>query len=418
MKKSRDEHSGIKSRNELDVVRSIPSSQHTSGKQSQQTGSNVPQQSAGDTPGTKIATTNIGPILFNCTDLSQFIASIKQSLPFRGYSMSRFYLCEHNGLQFLTKMAFYNKTAPELYLKSNPELLSHIDAEISILRVFNEKFTEGGITPCVIELIYSQICEGLSALTPAEDICSHLLPNYDTITPSDNVEQSLCNQKNLVDEGLAYDKIAFLVLDKCDQSLSQWLRGYSGSPVSFALLKSILFMILHAFVMFRRAYPGFIHYDLHDDNILLKIDNDYVFDPHNPRFLLFPVDGATYAVPYFGIIPKIIDFGFSSLPEKNLVSNVVADKIQMYFRADHDIILLLYWIRKQLITANVQNAAAVFSLLAELDPTGVHKHYNTKTIRKMHDKILSYEDMLKLPVWDIYRKHVPSKYVWREYNSI
>lgn len=365
---------------------------------------------------------DVGGTLFNCTDLSKFIESIKRALPFRGYSMSRFYICEHNGLQFLTKMAFYNKTAPELYAAPAPTAgiapVPHIDAEIGILKVFNRRFTKGNITPCVIELLYSKVCDGLTAITPSDDICAHLLPNYDTITPSNNVEQSLCHQKNLIEHGFAHDKIAFLVLDECDQSLAQWLRGYTGSPVGFSLLKSILFMVLHAFVMFRRAYPGFTHYDLHDDNILLKIDHGYSFDPHHPQFMVFNVDGATYSVPYFGIIPKVIDFGFSTLPEENIVSNVVADRIQMHFRVDHDIILLLYWIRDRLVSGRVQNADAALDLLSTLDPSGAHKHYNTRTIRGMNSGILSYEEMLKLSIWDGYRKHVPSKYVRHEYDGI
>lgn len=367
-------------------------------------------------PTQKSITAGIGPALFDCNNLTNFITSIKRALPFRGYSMSRFYLCEYNGVQFLTKMAFYNKTAPELYNKIDTSLMSHIDAEISILRIFNKQFIDHNITPCIIELIYSKICSGLSAITPSEDICAHLLPNYNTLTPSNNVEQSLCNQKNLVDDGLAYDKTAFLVLDKCDQSLAQWIRGYTGSPVSFALLKSILFMVLHAFVMFRRLYPRFTHYDLHDDNILLKIDHTYVFDPHNPQFLVFLVDGVTYSVPYFGIIPKIIDFGFSSLPEEQIVSNIVADRVQMHYRVDHDIILLLYWLHDKLVTG--PDTMSALNLLSELDPSGAYKHYNTQTIRGLSDKILSYDETMKLPTWDCYRKQVPNKHVWHTYNSL
>jgi hypothetical protein len=177
-------------------------------------------------------------------------------------------------------------------------------------------------------------------------------------------------------------------------------------------------MILHAFVMFRRAYPGFTHYDLHDDNILLKIDHSYVFDPHSPQFLVFTVDGETYSVPYFGIIPKVIDFGFSTLPEKKIMSNVVADKLQMHYRVDHDIILLLYWIRDKLVGGSAHHNAQALGLLSEIDPSGAHKHYNTNIIRGMGDKILSYEQMLKLPLWDSYRKHVPAKYVWHAYDGI
>ena len=44
---------------------------------------------------------------------------------------------------------------------------------------------------------------------------------------------------------------------------------------------------------------------------MLKIDFRYKFDPSRPKYMKFIVGADVFYVPYFGIIAKIIDFGFS-----------------------------------------------------------------------------------------------------------
>lgn len=357
--------------------------------------------------------------LFNCENLTDFIASIIQILPYRGFSLSRFYLCELDGIKFLTKLCFYRKTSIEIYGKAPENVSSHIDAEVNILRVLNEKFTRAGVTPCIIELVYSKVCDDLSKLVPKESVCEHLLTIEGDITPEDDIKQLLCRHSDLIKNDLAFNKCAFLVLDRCDLSLDEYLLKSINTPISLAVFKSLLFMVIHTFYTISSVYPGFRHYDLHTENIMLKFDPNYKFKASDAKFLIFVVDGERYSVPYFGIFPKIIDFGFSSLPEENIMSNAIADKERMYHRTQNDILFLFHWIYFRIRNMPGDKLNRIDKLLQKLEPNRSYVQYYTEHIRKIEHKIPTYEQMIKNRVWDEYKRHKASKnQIYSEYNEI
>jgi serine/threonine protein kinase len=347
--------------------------------------------------------------LFDCTNLANFIASIIQILPYRGFSMSRFYLCELDGIKFLTKLCFYRKTAIEIYGKTPAAALSHVDAEINILRILNEKFTGRNITPCIIELVYSKVCNTMSKMVPKENVCEHILTEEGDVVPEDDIKQLICRHKDLVKNDLAYDKCAFLVLDKCDMSLDEYLQKSINTPISLAVFKSILFQVIYTFYTITKVYPGFRHYDLHTENIMLKFDPNYKFKVSDPKFLVFTIEGEQYSVPYFGIFPKIIDFGFSSLPEENIVSNAIADKERMYHRTQNDILFLFHWIHFRIRHMANDKLNRIDKLLQQLEPNRSYVQYYTEYIRKIEHKIPTYEQMVKNRVWNEYRQHRAQK---------
>lgn len=363
----------------------------------------------------KLAASNI----FNCSNLADFISTIVAVLPYKGVSMSRFYICEYEGVRFLTKFCFYQKSSPEIYGKATKGMVSHIDAEINILITFKEKVINKNITPCILELVYETTCEGISKLTPKEKICERLMIDYCETLPEDDVEQLVCKYNELVKNGLAHDKCAFLVLEKCDMSLDIYLRKNINTSVSLAVFKSLLFMIIYTIYALNRIYPRFRHFDLHTENIMLKFDPNYKFKATNPKFLLFTIDGETYSVPYFGIIPKIIDFGFSSLPEEGIISVATENRMQMYYRADNDLLYLFHWIHYTLSRAKGDKLSRVDKLLTHLEPNHAYVQYSTPYIRKIEDKIPTYEQMIKNNVWDEYKKYkVPKTQVYNEFTPI
>lgn len=357
--------------------------------------------------------------LFNCSDLTEFTSSIVKILPYEGVSMSRFYICEVEGIRFLTKLCFYRKEAPEIYGKVNRDLLAHVDAEINILKILRDKIIDNNISHCILELVYEKVCDGLGKITPKEKICEQLVLDYKETRPEDDVEQLLCKYSDLVKNNLAYDKCAFLVLEKCDMSLDEYLLKSINTPVSLAVFKSLLFQIIYTMYAINYIYPGFRHYDLHTDNIMLKFDPNYKFKATNPKFLVYHIDGERYSVPYFGIIPKIIDFGFSSLPEEGIVSNATDDKVRMYYRSNNDLLFLFRFIHYTLSRSGGDKLGRVDKILSNLEPNRTYVQYYTEHIRKIEDKIPTYEQMVRNRVFDEYKKHAPPKtQIYNEFTPL
>lgn len=357
--------------------------------------------------------------LFNCSDLSGFVASIIQILPFKGVSLSHFYDCEIDGIRFLTKMSFYRKTHMERYGVIPKNVMSETDAEINILIVLKEKFTDNNVTPCIIELVYYKICNGLSKITPREKICEQLVSGYKGNSLENDVDHTMCTYRDLVKNNFAHDKCAFLVLDKCDMTLDHYLRKSINTPVSLAVFKSLLFQIIYTVYAINKVYPGFRHYDLHTENIMLKLDPNYKFKATNPKFLIFTIDGEQYSIPYFGIIPKIIDFGLSTLPEEGLISVVTADRMAMYYRSENDLLFLFHHITHTLYHKDKDKLGRVDKILQHLEPNRAYVQYYTEHIRKLGDKIPTYEQMIKNHVWDEYKKiKVPNSQIYNSFTPL
>jgi hypothetical protein len=124
---------------------------------------------------------------------------------------------------------------------------------------------------------------------------------------------------------------------------------------------------------------------------------------------VFTIDGARYAVPYFGIVPKIIDFAYSVLPEEGVVSNVVKDRATMFSRPHNDLLVLFHWVHQHSIRAGRDKMGRINKILHQLEPNGSYIQFNADHIRKIESQIPTYEDMIKNPVWDEYKKFSPPK---------
>lgn len=357
--------------------------------------------------------------IFDCNDLALFASTIVQTLPYHGISKSKFYICELHGVRFLTKLSFYRKTAAELYGKKNVKVMPQPDAELQILRLFRENIIENNITPCILELITDKVCTGIEKLAPDDRECEKLIVDYEGEQLPDNIDQLFCRYNDFVKHGLAHNKCVFMVLEKCDMPLDEYLQKSVNSPVGVAIFKSILFMVIHAFYSINFIYPKFRHYDLHTDNIIIKFDTKFRFKGTEPKFLVFHIDGIPYVLPYFGLIPKVIDFAYSVLPEEGIYSNIIEDRAQMYYRADNDLLYLFHWIYRIVVTSNNPNMSKIESLLSSLEPNGTYKHHYTSYIRKIASDIPSYHTMLRNKVFDEYRNYkVSPGQIHAEYTGV
>ena len=340
--------------------------------------------------------------IFNCKDFEPFINSIEEVLSYRGVSMSHFYICNIEGVRFLTKLSFYRKTAPELYSSLKSNTIPQVDAEIQILEKLRDRIIVPGVSPCILELVYEKRCNRVTSAV-SKKVCKDITFGMEG-TLYESVQQMLCLYNDLVYRGLAHDRCAFIVLERCDITLDEYLRKMYNTPISVAILRSLLFQIIYTFYSISRIYPKFRHNDLHTENVMLKVDLRYKFDSTKPKYMRFIVGDTVHYVPYFGIIAKIIDFGYSQIPEENILSNATDDLVNMFYRSKNDLLLLFYWIHNTLKNTPSPGNEEIFRILEKLEPNRSYILYQTERIRGIESLIPTYADMVHNNIFSDYKK--------------
>jgi hypothetical protein len=353
--------------------------------------------------------------IFNCKKFEPFINSIIEVLSFRGVSMSHFYICEIEGVRFLTKLSFYRKSAPELYASTSKKTIPQIDAEIQILHLLRDNIINAGISPCILELVYEKRCSGITSTVNKKKCKDVSFGGENTVYES--VQQILCLYNDMVRSGLAHDKCAFIVLERCDITLDEYLRKMYNTPTNVAVIRSLLFQIIYTMYAVTKIYPKFRHYDLHTENVMLKIDFKYKFDPTRPKYMKFVIGDQSYYVPYFGIIAKIIDFGYSQIPEEGVISNATDDLVNMFYRSNNDLLLLFYWINNVLHNNSSPSNDEIMKMLATLEPARTYVLYQTERIRNIEDQIPTYRDMVMSSVFNEYKRDIGTAEIFGTYKS-
>jgi hypothetical protein len=356
--------------------------------------------------------------IFNCSDLQPFIDSVQTIMRYSGQSGSRFFMCEYEGYKFLTKFCIYKKHYIELSGIKQSGTVQPTDAEIRILKIFKEKFIETNITPCIIELIYDKVCEKMIKLYPSYSRCEELIIS-DVQTPRDEIEQTVCNYVDLINNDLAFDKCAFLVLEKCDITFAEYINKSINTPVSLAVFKSLLFQIIYTIYAISIVYPEFRHGDFHADNIVLMFDPMYKFKFTNPKCLIYHIDDNVYSVPYFGIIPKIIDFERSTLPEEGINNVFMEDKWAKYYTIKNDLLVLYGSIYEIVVHAGTDKFGRVDKILSSLDPDRMHTHTHPEYIRTHEREIPTYKQMATNKIFDEYKQFkAPISQIYKEFTPV
>jgi len=360
--------------------------------------------------------TLVGDKLFNCRNLSKFKKSIVQVLNFRGASMSHFFLCELAGERFLTKLSFYRKTAKELY--DMPEsATNNTDTEIKILAILKETITDKNISPCILEMIHVTICTDITRLMPVPlKDCGDFILNPENDSLESDIDKIICRQADLAREGLSYNRCAFIVVEKCDMTMADFLRRPTYSAVHIEIFRSLLFQVIYTLYAITELFPNFHHYDLHTENIMILFDTKYVFDVKNIKYLRFYIDKHPVHVPYFGMIAKIIDFGFAVLPEHGVVSVASFDKIHMYHRSKNDVIFMLHHIFYAI--PNKVGSETIEDMLTQIEPNRTFVEFFTSHIRDIEHKIPSYKQMIKCKAFETYYRGLPQNArVFHDYDG-
>lgn len=327
--------------------------------------------------------------IFSCDKLDKFKSHVLTKLTVDSHvSASVFYLCEYDNIKMLVKMYLYRKNMPELYDYKKLGTNTEPDTEIKVMEIFKKEFIEKEITPCIAELYYSKVCENIAKHLP------NTLSRVESHTRNElDIEFDLWDFKKMIEGGLAYDKIGFLIMELCNDNLNSIVEC-SITPTSFTLMRNILFQLIYTLAAITDKYPKFVHGDLHYGNILLSTQEE--FDETKIRYTQFTYKGKTTYLPYLGFYIKMIDFGYSSIPEKNIISSINDDKkYKYYLPVSGDLTIFLYTIfHKNPVFAKLFN---------ELNYSDEYLYLDMDHSLKYDKTIPSYLELLDRPFFDCYR---------------
>ncbi len=307
----------------------------------------------------------------------------------------------------ILKLSFFTKTEYEACnridkIDDNPHLV-----ESKILELFNKKILDTNLSPCIVKLnehthasvskLMRQNCDEFFTLQ-AENI-------------SQLVEKIFCIRHNLVKHDIAHDHFGYIDMELCDITLSDYLVKYSTDIIGGEIVKSIIFHIIFTFYIITDLYPSFKHNDLHSENVMLKIDSTYQFNPKKATYMSYKYNDYEFYVPYFGVIPKIIDFGFSSIKELKINNSMEWGHTKMYYSPKLDILRLFYDIYHQTDNKSIEY------LVETLDTTEFYRSFNIEIVNKANYSMYSYKDLVDHPIWDIYTEKPKKSQIIEKYGN-
>ncbi len=274
------------------------------------------------------------------------------------------------------------------------------DAEIAILQALYRDFVTNGVTPCIVKLESNCVIPNLKTFTNGEN-CMQLSRAWrkGRMTIPDIIRTGVCGWALTVDSKLRKNKIAVTVLETCEMSLAELFDGYLDTPAEFIQFKSIMFMIIYTLYKIQQKYPKFRHNDLHTNNIMIQLDPSFKWHHDKPRFLVFVDNGTTYTIPYFGYVPKIIDFGFAEIPEIGVRSLMTLHHIVAKERHGNDLLTLFQSIYEHSRAATFYQ---VISFMSRIDTEAIYE-YPTAVGRIRVNEFPTLSDIMARSMWNEYR---------------
>lgn len=355
--------------------------------------------------------------IFNCKTLQPFIRTIVARLPYRGITNSKFFICKLGGVRFFTKLSFYAKTELDYYNIQTKDTEHPVDAELSIMEIFRDEFLRTRATPCIVELLYARKCKSLRSLIPVADYCAELLTaRADTIEKA--TLRDFCTIRAAIAAGTMYPQCAWVVMEHMDLTLQQYVSATVFTAPALAVFKSLLFGVIYALFIIHSKYPQFRHYDLHTDNVMLTVDVSAASAAATPQYIEYHCRAAglgTYYIPYYGITPKIIDFGMSALPERGIVSRNTKSVLHITYAIESDVTTLLWHINRAVAQSPAGDKFRLLrALMEQLDPS-------MSWAQTSYDALLtaqppSLEEMMKNDIWQEYRALPPGATVVAKYT--
>lgn len=271
-------------------------------------------------------------------------------------------LVELGKIQYVVKLTPYKFNVFELQgaEKIRRNYMEEIDCENKILTLFREEILDANVSPCLIRIVDFAVCS---------DFNSDFSKVKSTgLTPG--VYDSLVAWSYRVSVGIYKPSYNLEMNEACAYTLGRYLKNYRDTPLDYVQLKSMLFMVMYTLYRIRKLYPEFRHRDLHTGNILIMPAPDYTLDTKNLQVLRF-VDKqiGTFEIPFFGLVPKIADFGHASIPERDIrsVGEILMPEIRMIPKNDEISLMHRIWVE-------CRPRNLIGNLLSAIDPARVFEY--------------------------------------------
>lgn len=240
-----------------------------------------------------------------CKDIGKLVSIISVAKKINTFSGARFYVCEHEGGTFALKMIQMEKPCDKDHTIG-------AETELKLLRWFRENIIDTGISPCIVELLYDRECKVPLLSGEERDIA-------DKDALYRRVYIDMYTYLKLSRENIMTDRILFTAMEYCQVSLFEYIGWMIDDPIGEMMIKTLLFMIIYTLYAIDVKLPGTRHRDLHPGNIMLRFITGWRMSTEQ-TYVSFTVNSVTWLVPFYGVFPKLIDFGSAIAPDLHLNS--------------------------------------------------------------------------------------------------
>lgn len=292
----------------------------------------------------------------------------------------------------LQEIFVYSIDAPDSHSKSR--LFRAHTREISFVIKFASSNSE---TRCM-QLI-EQECIWTSCTAPVFGIAWY----ETTITPT-RAERKKC--KWLPNFG----KISIRFFEGYTLTMHQYITEHIVGVMEVEIVRSMAALLIHGLYYLGQKLPDFRHGDLHLGNIMIQSFAGWVYSHDIPEYIQINIPGITLYVPYFGMMPRIIDFDYAESkslnitpadPDRRPISIVDSDLMRFLYS--------LFHVGPASIQAFVQSIGSW---------TQHFREQNEKSIRQAIHPVPSAADCLSSPAFSQYRLVPQVGVIIRHYGTI
>jgi hypothetical protein len=262
--------------------------------------------------------------LVSCGGLGKLAGYIDIAGSGESFTNSGNYACHVGPISFFVKLAMNQRFPEHRWDTPRPPLApSMTESEISVMRAIRTRIIAPGYTPHFVEILAVARCDDVASALADREKCDQIKAGK---IPDDVYPQSvLCHIDGLAKLGRADDVFTLVFSERCSVSLLYYLQRFAPALMMNRIeaISSIIFQIYYSLACAQRIWPGFHHGDLRIHNIMMKIVA--VSATPTRQYIRYRLGSRAWLVPYTGLVPKIIDFGHSQIPEEGIYTPTIVE---------------------------------------------------------------------------------------------
>jgi len=235
--------------------------------------------------------------------LSEFAVSIVNS---RSVIMDC--VLPNNRVQFFIKITFIDN--------------AHNDApnnEIELNKEINKQIIDANICDGFAQMIYSTTATLKVLLTDEQFNTMHTAPSLNNFN---KVDIAMFHLMLNIKFNIHTNKYHAMIIENCGTSFGKFYFSMNEFDIKYQVFKSVMFQLIYSLYVLQQKFPGFAHNDLFERNVTLKnlyIEHEYGITSNNNNagvavYKQYTIHNKNYYVPFYGLVPKIIDFEASEAP--------------------------------------------------------------------------------------------------------